>query len=144
MPAWYQDGVVGACGWRASDGDRDAEHAYAADRCAHEIVGFLKVVGGALAAADRHTVGRVQCRALLDVCNDRATNDVSARLRDPMRTSPAARGRSVGMRLVGCRRLEGRLGCIQNHHSNGKAGTRINRAVANRAAHQNGRCARSG
>ena len=35
---------------------RAAEPAYAADRFAHEIVGFLKVVGGALAAADRHTV----------------------------------------------------------------------------------------
>jgi len=30
----------------------------AADRFAREIVGFLKVVGGALAAADRQTVGR--------------------------------------------------------------------------------------
>ena len=59
MPAWYQDGVVGACGWRASDGDRDAEHAYAADRCAREIVGFLKARRGALAAADRQAVGRL-------------------------------------------------------------------------------------
>ena len=37
---------------------RAAEHAYAADRFAREIVGFLKVVGGALAAADRQPVGR--------------------------------------------------------------------------------------
>jgi hypothetical protein len=56
---WYHAGVVGGCGWQASDGDRSAEHAYAADRCAHEIVGFLKVVGGALAAADRQAVGRL-------------------------------------------------------------------------------------
>jgi hypothetical protein len=40
MPAWYRAGVVGACEWRASEGDRDAEHAYAADRFAREIVGF--------------------------------------------------------------------------------------------------------
>jgi hypothetical protein len=58
MPAWFSAGVVGACGWRASEGDRVAEHAYAADRFAREIGGFLKVVGGALAAADRQTVGR--------------------------------------------------------------------------------------
>jgi hypothetical protein len=37
---WFQDGVVGVCGWRASDGDRDAEHAVPADRFAREIVGF--------------------------------------------------------------------------------------------------------
>ena len=40
------------------EGDRVAEHAYAADRFAREIVGFLKVIGGALAAADRQPVGR--------------------------------------------------------------------------------------
>jgi len=39
--------------WMAS---RAAEHAYAADRFAREIVGFLKLVGGALAAADRQPV----------------------------------------------------------------------------------------
>jgi len=37
---WYPAGVVGACGWHISDGDRDAEHAYAADRFAREIVRF--------------------------------------------------------------------------------------------------------
>jgi predicted 3-demethylubiquinone-9 3-methyltransferase (glyoxalase superfamily) len=44
VPAWFHAGVVGGCGWRASDGDRVAEHAYAADRFAREIVGFLKAV----------------------------------------------------------------------------------------------------
>ena len=39
--------------------DQVAEHAYAADRFAREIMRFLKVVGGALAAADRQTVGRL-------------------------------------------------------------------------------------
>jgi len=58
MQMWYRAGVVGGCGWRANDDDRVAEHAYAADRFAREIVGFLKVVGSALAAADRQTVGR--------------------------------------------------------------------------------------
>ena len=48
--------MVGGYEWQASDDDRDAEHAYAADRCAREILAFLKVVGGALAAADRQTV----------------------------------------------------------------------------------------
>jgi hypothetical protein len=38
---WYYSGVVGACGWRVSDGDRDAEHAAVADRFAHEIGGIL-------------------------------------------------------------------------------------------------------
>jgi len=33
-------------------------YAYAADRFAHEIVRFLTRFGGALAAADRHTVRR--------------------------------------------------------------------------------------
>lgn len=37
---------------------RAAEHAYAADRFAHEIVPFLKASSSALAAADRHTVRR--------------------------------------------------------------------------------------
>jgi hypothetical protein len=41
--------------WMAS---RAAEHAYAADRFAREIVGFLKVLGSALAAADRQPVRR--------------------------------------------------------------------------------------
>ena len=36
-----------------------AEHAVPADRCAHEIVGFLTRVGGALAAAERQLVGRL-------------------------------------------------------------------------------------
>ena len=58
MQMWNRAGVVGGCGWRANDDDRVAEHAYAADRFAREIVGLLKVVGGALAAADRQTVGR--------------------------------------------------------------------------------------
>src|SRR5215207_783782 len=34
-----------------------AQPAVAADRCAREIVGFLKVVGSALAAAERQAVG---------------------------------------------------------------------------------------
>jgi hypothetical protein len=38
------------------------EHAVAADRCAREIVPFLKRIGGALAAAERQPVGRVSCR----------------------------------------------------------------------------------
>jgi hypothetical protein len=42
----------------ARNGGPAAEHAPAADRFAREIVGFLKVVGGALAAADGQTVGR--------------------------------------------------------------------------------------
>ena len=58
VPAWFCAGVVGTCGWRAREGDRSAEHAYAADRFAREIVGFLTCFGGALAAADRQTVGR--------------------------------------------------------------------------------------
>jgi hypothetical protein len=41
VPTWFQDGVVGACGWQASDGDRVAEQAVAADRFAREIVRFL-------------------------------------------------------------------------------------------------------
>jgi hypothetical protein len=41
MPAWFPEGVVGACGWRPEMVDRDAEHAYAADRFAREIVAFL-------------------------------------------------------------------------------------------------------
>jgi hypothetical protein len=40
--------------------DWSAEHAVAADRFAREIVGFLKVVGGALAAAERQSVRRLQ------------------------------------------------------------------------------------
>src|SRR6185436_9038172 len=58
MPAWYYAGVVGACGWRSNDGDRVAEHAHTPDRFAREIVGFLKVIGGALAAADANPLGR--------------------------------------------------------------------------------------
>jgi hypothetical protein len=54
---WYHAGVVGGCGWRAREGDRDAEHAYAADRFAREIVRILTVFLDALAAADRQTVG---------------------------------------------------------------------------------------
>jgi len=50
--------VVGACGWHVGDGDRDAEHGIAVDRFAREIVGFLKVVGGALAATERQSVRR--------------------------------------------------------------------------------------
>ena len=50
--------MAGACGWYANDGSRSAEHGIAADRFAREIVGFLKVVGSALAAADRQAVGR--------------------------------------------------------------------------------------
>ena len=64
MQMWYRAGVVGGCGWRANDDDRVAEHAYAADRFAREIVGFLKVVGGALAAADRQPVGRLSIVSL--------------------------------------------------------------------------------
>ena len=44
--------------------DRVAEHAVAADRFAREIVRFLKVVGGALAAAERQLVGRQAITAL--------------------------------------------------------------------------------
>jgi hypothetical protein len=44
--------VVGACGWQANVADRDAEHRVPADRCARKIVGFLKVIGSALAAAE--------------------------------------------------------------------------------------------
>jgi len=44
-------------GGNPHDGDRSAEHAVAADRCAREIVGFLKVISGALAAAERQLVG---------------------------------------------------------------------------------------
>src|SRR3982751_6193877 len=43
-------------GGNPSDGDRDAEHAVAADRFAHKIVGFLAVCA-ALAAAERQPVG---------------------------------------------------------------------------------------
>jgi len=64
--------VVGRCGWRASEGDRVAEHAYAADRCAREIVGFLKARRGALAAADRQAVGRQPIQALIP-CTARYT-----------------------------------------------------------------------
>ena len=39
-----------------------AEHAHAADRFARKIVGFLKVIGGALAAADGQAVGRLPFR----------------------------------------------------------------------------------
>ena len=52
MQMWNRAGVVGGCGWRANDDDRVAEHAYAADRFAREIVGFLTVVLDALAAAE--------------------------------------------------------------------------------------------
>jgi hypothetical protein len=41
---WYYSGVVGACGWRVSDGDRDAEQLVPADRFAHEIGPFLTLV----------------------------------------------------------------------------------------------------
>jgi hypothetical protein len=41
VQVWYYAGVVGGCGWRSSDGERDAEHAAVADRFAHEIVGIL-------------------------------------------------------------------------------------------------------
>ena len=47
LSAWLCAGVVGACGWYANDGCRSAEHVVPADRCAHEIIGFLKVAGGA-------------------------------------------------------------------------------------------------
>ena len=60
MQMWYRAGVVGGCGWRANDDDRVAEHAYAADRFAREIIAFLTLFGGALAAADRQTVGPLQ------------------------------------------------------------------------------------
>jgi hypothetical protein len=43
MPAWYDAGVVGACGWHANVADRSAEPAHAADRCAREIIGILTV-----------------------------------------------------------------------------------------------------
>ena len=54
MPAWYQDGVVGACGWYANEGCRSAEHAHAADRCAREIVRILTV----LVVRSRRLMGR--------------------------------------------------------------------------------------
>jgi len=41
-----------------SELDRDAEHGIAADRCAREIVGFLKASPSALAAAECQTVSR--------------------------------------------------------------------------------------
>ena len=46
---------------RAANGNERpaAEHAHATDRFAREIVPFLKVIGGALAAADGQTVGRL-------------------------------------------------------------------------------------
>jgi len=62
--AWFRAGVVGAYRWRASDGDRDAEHAVAADRFARKIVGFLKASPGALAAAERRPVRRHQVALL--------------------------------------------------------------------------------
>jgi hypothetical protein len=48
----YHAGVVGACEWRANDGDRVAEHVVPADRFAREIVGFWEVFSCALAAAE--------------------------------------------------------------------------------------------
>jgi len=41
---------------KPTDQDRSAEHGIAADRCAREIVRFLKVSSSALAAAECHTV----------------------------------------------------------------------------------------
>ena len=68
VPAWYCAGVVGPCGWRASDGDRVAEHARAADRFAREIVGFFNVIPcSALAAADGQHVGRFPSQSGLDL-----------------------------------------------------------------------------
>jgi len=55
---WYHAGVVGGCGRQASDSDRDAEHGIAVDRCAREIVGFLKAPPGALAATECQAVRR--------------------------------------------------------------------------------------
>jgi len=52
VPVWCCAGVVGACGWQASDGDRVAEHVVPADRFAREIVRFLPVVLDALAPAE--------------------------------------------------------------------------------------------
>ena len=41
VPVWSAQ-----AGGTPSEGGRSAEHAYAADRCAHEIVGFLTVFLG--------------------------------------------------------------------------------------------------
>ena len=73
MPAWFCACVVGACGWHSNERDRSAEHAYAADRFAREIVGFLTLFGGALAAADRQTVGRARDCAFITMKSDGAS-----------------------------------------------------------------------
>jgi hypothetical protein len=59
VQVWEHGGVVGTYGWHANDRCRSAEHGIAADRFAREIVGFLKVVGGALAATECQTVRRI-------------------------------------------------------------------------------------
>ena len=63
MWVWSAD-----AGGNPSDLDRVAEHIVPADRCAREIGGFLKVVGGALAAAELHrwayTINRVAYETL--------------------------------------------------------------------------------
>jgi hypothetical protein len=53
------------------ESDRSAEHAVAADRFAREIVPFLKMSHGALAAAERQAVRRnIQLRIkLMRVCD---------------------------------------------------------------------------
>ena len=54
-----------------SDDDRVAEHAYAADRCAREIVGFLKASPSALAATEPQAVGRAQGSAVTNARHGR-------------------------------------------------------------------------
>jgi hypothetical protein len=54
--AWFRAGVVQSCGRQMGTSDQRAEHAHAADRFAREIVGFLEVSPGALAAADGQAV----------------------------------------------------------------------------------------
>ena len=46
----------------------DAEHGVAADRFAREIARFLKALPGALAAAERQTVGRLPISAHINRC----------------------------------------------------------------------------
>jgi len=68
MQVWSAD----AAG-NPKEGDRSAEHGIAVDRCAPEIVGFLKASPSALAATECHTVRhpwKRDCHSFLIDCDE--------------------------------------------------------------------------
>ena len=58
MPAWFRAGVVADAGGERGKAT-GAPNTPMQPTASREIVGFLTPCGGALAAADRHTVGRL-------------------------------------------------------------------------------------